>query len=220
MRDVMWSLLVVALASVQVGCAAPASTTRGGGGVSELGGWMTGTFDSADQHDADPDNYFNIRLVMLPIWEERDDGVWLYVEQAAAGALDRPYRQRVYHVHMGAADRIVSAVYTIDGDPLRFAGAWARESGFDELTSDLLVLREGCSIALRQEEGRYVGSTLGDGCASSLGDAAYATSEVEITPGLLTSWDRGWTADGERAWGATEGPYEFVKRGDGAPVEE
>jgi hypothetical protein len=56
--------------------------------------WMTGSFSSAEQAAADT-NYFDIRLEIVPIWTTRADGHWLYVEQAAAGYLERPYRQRV-----------------------------------------------------------------------------------------------------------------------------
>jgi len=70
---------------------------------------------------------------------------------------------------------------------------------------------------VRTGDERFEGSTRGDGCASSLAGASYATSEVVVTPGRLLSWDRGWDASGEQAWGATGGGYEFVKRSDEAP---
>ena len=59
--------------------------------------WMTGSFSSQAQAQAD-ERYYDIRLEMVPIWTDRDDGRWLYVEQAAASALERPYRQRIYRV--------------------------------------------------------------------------------------------------------------------------
>ncbi len=44
----------------------------------ELEHRMTGSFSSAAQHAADPENYFDIRLRMAPIWQQRGDGaqVW------------------------------------------------------------------------------------------------------------------------------------------------
>lgn len=182
---------------------------------------MVGTFSSAQQSRVDPDNYFNIRLVMVPIWNDRTDGYWLYVEQAAASTLDRPYRQRVYHltVQDDAEAPLRSEVYTLPGDPLDFAGAWDRPAVFDVIGPEDLALREGCAIHLvRQPDGTFVGATRGTGCASTLGDAAYATSEVVIRPGLLTSWDRGYTEAGEQAWGAVAGPYLFRLESVGAPT--
>ena len=73
------------------------STPTRGGDLETLVEWMTGSFSSEAQAAADPD-YFDIRLQMVPIWPDRADGAWLYVEQAAASSLDQPYRQRVYRL--------------------------------------------------------------------------------------------------------------------------
>ena len=48
-------------------------------------------------------------------------------------------------------------------------------------------------------------------CASDLRGAAYATSEVTITPQFVLSWDRGFDNTGKQVWGATEGPYVFLR---------
>ncbi|WP_337872991.1 CpcT/CpeT family chromophore lyase, partial [Ignavibacterium sp.] len=47
--------------------------------------WMTGSFNSEEQSKNDSD-YYNISLEMHRIWENRNDGYWLYVEQAVAAA--------------------------------------------------------------------------------------------------------------------------------------
>ena len=57
----------------------------------------------------------------------------------------------------------------------------------------------------------FTGGTIGTGCESKLGDAAYATSEVELHQDRLLTWDRGFTAEGEQAWGATKSGYVFVR---------
>lgn len=223
MRAISFIVLPVILPACATTPAPPSAT------VESLAALMTGTFDSSQQHEADPDNFFNIRLVMTPVWEgERfdayPDSTWLYVEQAAASALDRPYRQRVYRLTRGGSAQdptYISSVYTLPDDaqhtPLDFAACWNDAEPLGGITPDDLVLREGCAITLRRVGDTFVGSTDGTGCSSSLGDAAYATSEVEIVAGFLTSWDRGWTAEGEHAWGSTEGPYEFVKISGGVP---
>jgi len=58
---------------------------------------MTGSLSSAEQSAAD-ERYFDIRLAMVPIWQNRSDGPWLDVEQAVASNLEKPYRQRVYRL--------------------------------------------------------------------------------------------------------------------------
>jgi hypothetical protein len=215
------SLCLVVAVLFAAGCrGAPARTADHQADLEALYPMMLGTFSSAEQARLDPDNFFNIRLVMVPIWTERGDGYWLYVEQAAAGALDRPYRQRVYHLSVqdDADAPLRSEVYTLPGDPLAFVGAWARPDVFEAIGPGDLELREGCAIHLsRQPDGTFVGATRGTGCASTLGDAAYATSEVVIRHGLLSSWDRGYTASGEQAWGAEAGPYLFRLESAGPP---
>jgi len=176
-----------------------------------LAGWMTGSFSSEQQAAADT-NFLDIRLQMVRIWTERSDGCWLYVEQAAAGSLDRPYRQRVYHVHPRDDDTFVSEVYTI-ADPLRFAGAWQDAAPLATLTPDSLEIRQGCEVILtRQPDGSFAGSTVADKCGSSLRGAAYATSEVQVFADRLVSWDRGYDAAGKQVWGATAGGYIFLRQ--------
>jgi hypothetical protein len=175
-----------------------------------LAGWMSGSFSSAAQAAADKD-YRDIRLHMAPIWTTRTDGRWLYVEQAVAEKLDRPYRQRVYRVHEDG-DELVSDVYELPGDPLRFAGAWSNPLLLQDVGPEQLEPRTGCSIRLRrQPDGSFAGSTDGRSCPSDLRGASYATSEVVITAAMLTSWDRGFDASGKQVWGAEKGPYQFAK---------
>ncbi len=181
------------------------------GDLETLTGWMTGSFSSAAQAEAD-ESYFDIRLEMVPIWEARDDGPWLYVEQAAAANLERPYRQRVYRLSEEAPGVFRSRVFAIP-DPLRFAGAWRDEDPLSELAPQDLEPRQGCDVLLlREDDSLFTGSTSGSACVSTLRGANYATSEVDVAADRITSWDRGFAADGEQVWGAERGPYVFLKQ--------
>lgn len=172
---------------------------------------LVGSFSSAAQAAADPEHYFDIRLHAVEIWQARGDGPWLYVEQAAATALDKPYRQRIYRLSRTDSEGWRSDVFTL-ADPLRFAGWWRTPERFDRaLSPSKLEPRDGCSIELRYDwnTDAFVGGTSGTGCASDLRGAAYATSEVELFPDRLLTWDRGFDAAGHQVWGATLGPYRF-----------
>lgn len=219
------TIVLFAALSLAAGLGSCASSGRGGGGggggpgggggqakLDLLAQWMAGTYTSEAQASNDPENYFNVRLVMTPIWTERSDGRWLYVEQAMASALDRPYRQRIYQVSR-EGNGFESTVYTLPGDALAYAGAWQDPSRFDRLSPQMLAEREGCEIALKWDasSGSFTGSTLGNNCPSDLRGASYATSEVTITANQLTSWDRGFDASGNQVWGAQLGGYQFVK---------
>lgn len=80
---------------------------------------MEGSYNSTEQHLKDTTNYFDIRLQIQPIWKNKKDGYWFYVEQAVADFIDKPYRQRVYHLSENADGKLTSVVYTFN-DPLRF----------------------------------------------------------------------------------------------------
>ena len=176
----------------------------------KLSEWMSGSFSSADQAQSDT-SYFDIRLEMTPIWTSRTDGCWLYVEQAAAAKLDRPYRQRVYRLSRTNDTTVQSEVFTLQ-EPLRFAGAWKDPREFNPLTPDSLSKKDGCAIMLRPSgDTAFVGSTVGHECPSDLHGAVYATSEVVITSAYLFSWDRGFDSTGVQVWGATKGGYRFIK---------
>jgi len=182
-----------------------ASTARASSDLDTLVDWMTGSFASTEQAEKDS-SFFDIRLEMVRIWPEREDGIYLYVEQAVATALERPYRQRIYRVREEDGE-FRSEVFTFE-EPLRFAGAWRTPDRFAELDPDDLALREGCAVILTRTETGFEGAT-GSACVSSLRGASTATSEVVLTEDVLTSWDRGFDAEGEQVWGSTEGPYVF-----------
>lgn len=194
------------------GCASAGQRGEARQRVDTLAAWMAGTYTSEAQASTDPDNFINVRLVMTPIWTERSDARWLYVEQARATALGEPYRQRIYQV-TAAGKGFESAVYTLPGDPLDFAGAWQDAGRFDAMTPQMLTEREGCEIVLVWDEAgqKFTGATVEKNCPSNLKRSAYATSIVTITATGIMSWDRGFDATDTQVWGATMGGYQFVK---------
>ena len=176
----------------------------------ELKGRMVGSFSSQEQSKKDS-SYFDIRLHMAQVWNERKDGYWLYVEQAVAVQLKKPYRQRIYHVYLQDDSTIVSKVYEMKS-PANFIGAWSNPSLLNVLTTDSLIDRQGCALYLHQNaDGDYYGTTPGKDCLSSLRGATYATSEALIKKDRLLSWDRGWDATDKQKWGAVKGGYQFIK---------
>lgn len=176
--------------------------------VAEL---LAGSYSSAEQAKQDKE-YFEVQLHMVPIWTDRAGEHWLYVEQAMATALDKPYRQRVYKIEWKDGSP-VSRVYNLPGDALKYAGAWKEKKPLADLKQEQLTEREGCAIVLKKQKDKtYKGATVGKGCKSDLRGAAYATSEVVLSETKLTSWDRGYDAADKQVWGAVKGPYEFVKQ--------
>jgi hypothetical protein len=171
--------------------------------------WMSGSFSSESQSARDAE-FRDIRLHMVPIWSGRIDGHWLYVEQAVAETLDRPYRQRVYRVRLVEPGLLESAVYTLP-EPERFVGAWREPSRLDTLRPADLEARAGCEVLLRRRGDTFIGSTLGRLCPSELRGAGHATSDVTISVHRMESWDRGFDDRGRQVWGAETGGYVFER---------
>jgi CpeT protein len=181
--------------------------------LSLLASYMQGSFSSEEQSQKDT-TYFNIILHMKKMWQQRTDGIWIYVEQAAASSADKPYRQRVYKLTQLSDGSIESAVFTFS-DPLKYAGEWKNENPLEELNPSKLAQRKGCSVFLsKNDDGSFTGSTKGKGCESDLRSAKYATSEVTIKKDGMVSWDRGFNDNDEQVWGATQGGYIFKKLND------
>lgn len=177
--------------------------------ILELHQMMIGSYDSSSQAETDS-NYYNISLHMYPIWTNRLDGRYLYVEQALASMQDKPYRQRVYKLESLGDGKFASHVYKLKNDSL-FIGKWRNPKSFDKYGLSLLEIREGCEVVLEKNNDEYIGSTIADNCKSTLRGASYATSVVSMSQNKITSWDQGFDKSGTQVWGATEGPYEFIK---------
>lgn len=175
-------------------------------------GYMVGAFSSEAQSLDNP-AYFNVLLKVVPIWRARDDGPWLYVEQAMATSPERPYRQRVYRMRAMPDGSVRSEVYTFASDPSALAGAWTTPAVFDAMSPADLGAREGCAVELRYSEATdaFVGATVGRECRSTLNGASYATAAVTLRDGQLESWDRGFDNEGNQVWGAEDGPYIFIR---------
>lgn len=182
-------------------------------GVEKLAAQLVGAFASTKQSEADK-SYFDIRLHMVRIWADRTDGIWLYVEQARADLINKPYRQRVYRVHRLAGGALESAVYLLPGEmeeqQKNWAGAWKLERPLAEISPEKLIAKVGCELVLKEQvDGTYAGATDGKKCPSELNGATYATSEAIVTPAGLRTWDRGYDKDDKQVWGAKKGPYIF-----------
>ncbi len=178
-------------------------------GLKDLSRSMTGSYTSAAQAATDT-NYFDISLHMYPIWPT-SGYKWLYVEQALTSKPEKPYRQRIYKLEQLSKDEFKTTVYEINNSK-EFIGKWRNPAFFDQFDHNILIDREGCGVFLKKTgPDTYEGSTKADDCKSTLYGASYATSKVLIKAGMLTSWDQGFDADGKQVWGATEGPYQFIK---------
>lgn len=176
--------------------------------LGNLAHYLQGIYSTELQAKADSD-FFHISLKIFPIWKEKTDSYWFYIEQAVAGYEKKPYRQRIYRLTRKDDITFESAVFTFN-DPLRFVGDIEKVNRL--LTTDSLQHKVGCSVFLvRTDENYFTGSTNYKDCPSEIRNAKYASSEVLLYINKLISWDRGFDENGKQVWGATKGGYVFDK---------
>ncbi len=171
---------------------------------------LQGEYSSEAQSKEDT-SYFNIYLAMYPIWTDRTDGKWLYVEQAMAAKREKPYRQRIYQIKKGENNEIISVIYTFE-NPLEYANAHLNKDILQKLTFDKITAKVGCEVYMKPTETGFEGGTKGESCPSNLKGASYTTTQIKLEKDKLISWDRGFFNDGKQAWGAEKGGYIFVKQ--------
>lgn len=176
----------------------------------ELLDMMSGEFSSEEQSREDS-LFYNINLVMFPIWEEDKDAKWLYVEQAVTEYIDQPYRQRIYRLSTLQDDLIASRVFELN-TPSKYVHGWNNPDIFDQITLDSLSLRRGCAVYLKKKGKCYSGSTSDKDCISTLRGAAYATSTVTVCEDQIISWDQGWDSNDQQVWGAVTEGYVFKRK--------
>ena len=190
-----------------------AGPIRFSSGVERLHSWLCGRFNSSAQAEGDS-AFRSISLHGVPIWPDREDGRWLYVEEAVSDALDRPSRQLAHRVRNDAQGGLISEVFGFPEGEIPPAGSWKDPNYFNSIDPALLIPREGCTLYLLAVTGSrpaFTGGTTGDGCASALNGADHATSEVRIDATSINTWDRGFDAKGTQVWGGESGPIEFVR---------
>ncbi len=179
--------------------------------VESVASMLIGSFTSEAQA-AESKDHIDVRIESVRLWEDRQDGIWIYFEQAAASALTKPYRQRIYRLFVQPNGIVVVEVYELPGEPLRFAGAWRRMDLLEDLSPKSLILKDGCQLALQKvSDIEWRGGTVGTNCQTTLRGASYAVSESTITPEGLRVWDRGYDSAGKQVWGPEKTGYEFVR---------
>lgn len=174
-----------------------------------LANWMQGSYNSEEQSKNDSD-YYRISLEMIKIWQDRTDGYWFYVEQAASENITKPYRQRISHLVLEEG-LIKNIIFSLPNEH-NFIGGYNNTKVFNSLSPDSLEERIGCEVIIkRQNKDTFAGSTISHNCTSNLRGASYATSDFTITKTTLISWDRGYNDKGDQVWGAEKGGYIFNK---------
>ncbi len=202
-----WRSTVIALLMV---CSSAISGQSDKPTMELLKRYLVGSYSNAAQAERDT-SCLRSELEVRRIWLKEKEGIWLYMEQAATLTKDRPYRQRIHHLAQLDDTTFVSTVCDLDSMYV-FTGAYKDVARFNGLKPSEAKPLPGCAWVLHWRNGHFVGGTNANECKSALGGSTYATSEVDIGPDILLSWERGYDDSGTQKWGAGKAGYEFVKR--------
>jgi len=129
----------------------------------------------------------------------------LYVEQAMMDTITRPYRQRLYVINPGTdpTTDATSQVWEFEV-PAAVVGLCDDPAAHPFDAADVSE-RPGCASFMTWMDDHFEGETNGRDCLSSLYDATYATSEIEVREEGMASWDRGYDDSDTQVWGAVAG---------------
>lgn len=177
--------------------------------------WLAGRFDNRAQALEQPAWFVHLQLWQRPIPGGLDGRPALFVEQANALTLERPYRQRILVLEAGEKGDRLQARYLALRHPEAFQGCGAEPARLADLRPADLVPLPGCRVWVTGEENTFRGEMQPeDRCTF---DYAGATRQVILgftaRAGEFLSYDRGIDSEtGQATWGALLGPYQFEKR--------
>jgi hypothetical protein len=125
----------------------------------------------------------------------------LYAELSFASALNRPFRQTIWHL-VREDGRILLRTYEFRTKPDHIVGMWAAPETFPpmnlgwlNLTMEMEVVKENDSYRARSLK-PY---------PTSVGGAVTMTSDLAFNADALVATDRGYDKEGKLVWGPAEG---------------
>lgn len=184
-----------------------------------FGKWMTGSFDTFEQVDADEEadaKYRHIRAILhvQPVKiAGLQDSLAFYVENQAAEARTKPYRQRVYVVKRGADKKIIIEIHRLKNQD-QVVNAYKNPALLKNITLENLTQEIGCDMTFEKVNSKlYKGSGgLNKTCKSTLRGATHTVSNTELTPDTLTNLDQGFDDTGGHKWGPPPGTVGHIFR--------
>lgn len=176
---------------------------------------LAGSFTTIEQSSTE--GWGHVESELVRIWPDREDGVWLYQENAWLGASpeetdwsakQRPYFQRIIRLVQTDETTVLRTIYSMT-DPQSVVGAFETP---EAIAADQLGSPNCSGPVERIAEGWWVADF--PTCPSNLRGAVRTHSRSIHGPDSFVNWDRGFTAEGDVAWGPAEGGYIFQRKAD------
>ncbi len=175
--------------------------------------YITGKLDTSD-HAVEDHEFYNITLKHCRVTLDAPgaaNNVYLYVEQSRSEMQDRPYRKRFMRLApLARAGQVTSSIYEVEGAD-QYLGLCDKSAAERVVPASIFSNQSKCTVFLTQNGNNFFGSTPLQGCVSNHNGATYMTNKTEVSDGFMSSWDRGFNAEGKQMWGAVKGPYMFKR---------
>jgi len=179
----------------------------------DLSNLLSGSFTSQEQSKTNI-GYANFTLKNQRIWK-KSPGFWFYSE---IHSTDKPYKvylQRILNISRIDSITLKSVGYTILRNREDYINGWEEPLIFDKLSIDSLKIKEGCDIYYRQKSPSiYIGKTKEGACKSTFKNISYFSSNVVVSPDLISIWDRGYDTENKQVFGKINKPYKYKRISD------
>ena len=177
-----------------------------------LAHWMAGDFSNLNQAQDKPREFSHIRVFFRPLPWDFFEGIGFYSEQAYDYDLWSPYRQGI-HRFVDRGEDIYIENYGLQ-NPMMYAGAGRELQILQTITPSVIERRLNCSMVFQRSGDSFTGRVEGNQCLIERGGCqTYLVSQVEVSEGYWSSWDRGMSCESdEPIWGGENGPMNFECR--------
>lgn len=168
--------------------------------LDRLVGLLAGNFSNEQQYARHPNKVPLLRFYYRPIWENRSNGLWLYVESEQSKDSGENWM---------LADQVVVRYYLEEGsikseqysfaDGSDYAGAWKTPEKLNDVVLKDLKKRLDCPLEFRPAAKRSYTGVMAN-CADPTKTADFTTTEIDISKAGMKVLRRGFDERGEIIW--------------------
>lgn len=149
--------------------------------------WLAGVHYSTN--NTIQDKRVHIALEVLPIWQDRDDGEWLYFEGHITDSKKKPFHQRIIHLVKTLNNQIRLYNYSIPRAS-DFAGAYYAPDILSSLTLSQLTINNNCEFLIKLGyEGIFTGEAGSNGCDSGYSGLLFMSTSFTVSQSGISFLD-------------------------------
>jgi CpeT protein len=167
--------------------------------------YSTGSFSNEGQAKADT-HFVKTGLQIQPIWQKRNDGVWLFVQQT-----DSSVQFQVWHYYIQDDTTLILQFLQFKeaGKAVQLNKDITQQS---KLNLYHLLTRHGCEVYLKKDKKGYTGVSAGKDCFAEIKGVEYLSENISITRNNIVKLEIGFDKEDKQVYGAVNGSYTFIKQ--------